>query len=119
MSLYCGIDLHSTNSFVAVADEQDQVVLAKRLPNRLEVILRELEPVREEIAGLAVESTFNWYWLVDGLMDAGFQVHLVNTFAAQQYAGLKYSDDRSDARWLAHLLRLGVLPEGYICPREN
>ena len=63
MSLYCGIDLHSTNSFVAVADEQDQVVLAKRLPNRLEVILRELEPVREEIAGLAVESTFNWYWL--------------------------------------------------------
>jgi transposase len=119
MPLYCGIDLHSTNSFVAVADEQDQVVLGKRLPNRLEVILRELEPVREEVAGLAVESTFNWYWLVDGLMDAGFQVHLVNTFAAQQYAGLKYSDDRSDARWLAHLLRLGVLPEGYICPRED
>lgn len=119
MSLYSGIDLHSTNSYVAVADEQDQVVLGKRLPNRLEVILRELEPHRKQLTGVAVESTFNWYWLVDGLMDAGYQVHLVNTFAAQQYAGLKYSDDRSDARWLAHLLRLGVLPEGYICPRED
>jgi transposase len=119
MPLYCGIDLHSTNSYVTVTDEQDQVVLGKRLPNRLEVILHELEPVREELTGVAVESTFNWYWLVDGLMDAGFQVHLVNTFAAQQYAGLKYSDDRSNARWLAHLLRLGVLPESYICPRED
>src|SRR4029434_4912628 len=32
-------------------------------------------------------------------------------------SGLKYTDDHSDARWLAHLLRLGVLPEGYIYPK--
>ena len=25
----------------------------------------------------------------------------------------------SDARWLAHILRLGVLPEGYIYPKEE
>jgi len=25
-----------------------------------------------------VESTFNWYWLVDGLMDNGYRVHLAN-----------------------------------------
>jgi transposase len=64
-----------------------------------------------------VESTFNWYWLVDGLMDQGHKVHLANTAAIQQYEGLKYTDDHSDARWLAHILRLGVLPEGYIYPK--
>jgi hypothetical protein len=36
----------------------------------------------------------------------------------QQYAGWKYTDDHSDARWLAHLLRLGLLPEGYLYPKE-
>ena len=64
-----------------------------------------------------VESTYNWYWLVDGLMEAEYRVHLANPAAMQQYSGLKYTDDDSDARWLAHLLRLGVLPEGYIYPK--
>jgi transposase len=68
---------------------------------------------------MVVESTYNWYWLVDGLMEQGYPVHLANTAAIQQYGGLKYTDDDSDARWLAHLLRLGVLPEGYIYPRET
>jgi transposase len=68
---------------------------------------------------LVVESTYNWYWLVDGLMDADYRVHLANPAAIQQYNGLKYSDDHSDARWLGHLLRLGVLPEGYIYPKAD
>ena len=66
-----------------------------------------------------MESTYNWYWLVDGLMDKGHKVHLANTAAIQQYNGLKYTDDDSDARWLAHILRLGVLPQGYIYPKEE
>jgi transposase len=66
-----------------------------------------------------VESTYNWYWLVDGLMAAGYRVHLVNTAAVKQYEGLKYTDDDSDAFWLAHLLRLGILPTGHIYPKES
>ena len=57
---------------------------------------------------MVVESTDNWYGLVDGFMDAGYRLHLANPAAMQQYSGLKYTDDHSDARWLAHLLRLGV-----------
>ena len=90
-----------------------------RQKNDLETILRLLEPHREILEGVAVESTFNWYWLVDGLMDAGYRVHLTNTWAVKQYEGLKYTDDRHDARWLAHLLALGILPEGYIYPKEE
>ena len=68
---YIGIDLHSDNSFVAILDEQDELVYRKRLPNRLEEILQAIERWRGEVSGIAVESTFNWYWLVDGLMEAG------------------------------------------------
>ena len=119
MSMYCGIDLHSTKSWVAILDDQLKVVREKGLGNNLENIIRLLEPYREEIEGIAVESTWNWYWLVDGLMDAGYRVHLTNTWAAKQWDGLKYTDDRHDARWLAHLLKLGILPEGYIYPKEE
>ena len=76
-------------------------------------------PWREDLAGVVVESTFNWYWLVDGLKAAGFTVHLANTTAIKKYDGLKHSGDEADARYLAHLLRLGILPTGTILPPEH
>jgi transposase len=119
MKLYGGIDLHANNSVVVLLDDQDQVVYQKRLSNSLEPILQQLAPYHAAIQGLVVESTYNWYWLVDGLMESGYVVHLANTAAIQQYEGLKHTDDRSDARWLAHMLRLGLLPEGYIYPKAE
>lgn len=119
MSLYGGIDLHANNSVVVVINEQDQIIYQKRLPNDLAAILEQLAPHHTEIEGVAVESTYNWYWRVDGLMDAGYRMHLANPAAIQQYCGLKYTNDQSDARWLAHMLRLGVLPEGYIYPKAQ
>jgi len=77
-----------------------------------------LASFKQYLVGVVVESTFNWYWLGDGLMQAGYHVHLANPAAIVQYQGLKYSADEHDARWLAHLLRLGILREGYIYPRE-
>jgi transposase len=119
MPLYGGIDLHANNSVVVLMNEQHEVIYQKRLPNDLPTILEQLAPYHADIEGLVVESTYNWYWLVDGLMDADYRVHLANPAAIQQYNGLKYSDDHSDARWLGHLLRLGVLPEGYIYPKAD
>jgi transposase len=119
MPLYGGIDLHANNSVIALMNEQDEVIYQKRLPNELPTILEQLAPYHADIEGLVVESTYNWYWLVDGLMEADYRVHLANPAAIQQYSGLKYSDDHSDARWLGHLLRLGVLPEGYIYPQAD
>jgi transposase len=117
--LYGGIDLHANNSVIVLVDEQEQVVCEKRTPNDLSTILSQLCPFQPRIHGLVVESTHNWYWLVDGLMEAGYSVHLANTAAIQQYEGLKHTNDHSDARWLAQLLRLDILPTGYIYPKED
>jgi len=119
MTLYCGIDLHSNNHVLTLINEQDQVITSGRLANNLKETTACLAPYREQIHGIAIESTYNWYWLVDGLMEAGYLVHLVNTAAVKRYEGLKYTDDHHDARYLAHLLRLGILPTGHIYPKEQ
>jgi transposase len=119
MMCYAGIDLHATNSVVVVIDETDRVLYQKRLRNDLAVILTAVEPYRATMQGVVVESTYNWYWLVDGLMEAGYRVHLAHAPALPQYSGLKHADDQHDAQWLAHLLRLGLLPTGYIYPKAD
>lgn len=119
MELYAGIDLHSSNLYLGVIDEQDQRLYQKRLPNDLDTILSALAPFKKDLVGVVVESTFNWYWLVDGLMDHGYRVHLANPSAIKQYEGLKHTDDRWDSFWLSHMLRLNILPEGYIYPKEH
>lgn len=116
---FCGIDLHSNNSVVVITDEADRVLVSRRCPNDLEKIILLLEPHRTELEGVVIESTYNWYWLVDGLTDADFDVKLANTVAMKRYDGLKHSDDRDDAAFLAHLLRLGILPTGYVHPPQE
>ena len=119
MKAYAGIDLHSTNNYIGIINDKDQRLFKKRLPNNLDVILSALEPFQQDLQGIVVESTYNWYWLVDGLQDHGYTIHLANPSAIKQYEGLKHTDDRWDSFWLAHLLRLNILPEGYVYPKEE
>jgi transposase len=119
MQTYAGIDLHSSNNFVGVINDQDKRLYGKRHPNRLDDVLRALDPFKQSLQGIVVESTFNWYWLVDGLQAHGYKMHLANPSAIKQYEGLKHTDDRWDSFWLAHMYRLNILPEGYIYPKAH
>ena len=95
-------------------------IFKKRVPNDLDQILQTLSPYQDKIKGFVVESTYNWYWLIDGLMDSGYSgAHLANPAAIKQYEGLKHTDDQHDAFFLAQLLILGILPEGYIYPKKG
>jgi transposase len=117
--LLVGIDLHSNNHVVGIQDYNDRRIKHKKLANRLPLLLNFLKPYSKRINEIAVESTFNWYWLVDGLLDSGYKVNLVHPPKVTQYNGLKHTDDKDDAFFLAHLMRLGILPTGYIYPREH
>lgn len=119
MTLYCGIDLHSSNSVLSIIDKEDNVIFEQRIANDLDLILERLKPYQDKLFACVVESTYNWYWLVDGLQAAGYEVRLANTNAMRQYDGIKHTNDFTDARYLAHLLRLNILPEGYIYPIEK
>lgn len=119
MKVYAGMDLHSNNTFLGIINEAGKRVFKARLVNEPDTILSALAPFRRDLASVAVESTFNWYWLVDLLMEKGYDVRLANPAAIQKYSGLKHSSDVHDAFWLAEMLRFGILPQGYIYPRER
>jgi transposase len=116
--LYCGADLHGNNVLLSLCDQQGHRVMERRVKANLEAVSAALDPHRERIAQVAVESTYNWYWFVDGLRSQGLDVRLANPAKMDQYEGLKSTDDSSDAGWIAEQMRLGILPESYIYPPE-
>lgn len=112
--LFAGIDLHSNNVMFGIVNQDGRRVAHRKLDCDLQEVLRFLEPMRSQIHSLAVESTFNWYWLVDGLRRAGYPVDLANPARIEPYSGLKHADDKDDAYHLAELQRLDILPKGHI-----
>jgi len=119
MDLYCGMDLHGDNVFCTVMDRAYRPVFERRLPNDLPVVLEALAPYRKRLASVAVESTYNWYWLVDGLRAQRYTVRLANPARMQENIGLKSANDKTDSRFLAKQQVMGVLPEGYIYPQAE
>lgn len=117
-TLYTGADLHGKNVFLAICDEAGTSVFRRRVKNNLESINAALEPYWDRIKVIGVESTYNWYWFVDGLRAQGRNVKLGNPAKMQQYTGIKVTNDLTDAEWLAEQLRLNIFPECYIYPEE-
>jgi transposase len=118
-NLYGGVDLHSNHAMYVITDEKDKQRLRKRLPNELPVVLKSLAPFQKQLQVVAVESTYNWYWLVDGLQAKGYPVVLAHPAEMDPYDGIKEADDLTDAAFLARLARLGILPTGYIYPKQD
>jgi transposase len=109
-----GIDLHSNNVMIGIVDQDGRRVKHQKLDCDLNQIDGFLRPMKPQIKGIAVESTYNWYWLVDGLRALSYPVVLANPAGIEQYSGIKHADDKNDAYFLAELQRLNILPTGYI-----
>ena len=118
-ALYAGADLHGNNVFLSLCDLEGSNVFRKRVKTSLEAVNAALDPYWSRIVALGVESTFNWYWFVDGLREQGRNVKLGNPAKMEQYKGIKITNDLTDADWLAEQLRLGIFPESYIYPKET
>ena len=109
-----GIDLHSNNVMIGIVDEEGRRVKHQKLPCDRKQITTFLQPWKQRLRSVAIESTYNWYWLLDGLRAEGYPVHLANPAGMKQYNGIKHVDDKSDAFFLAELQRLNILPKGYV-----
>lgn len=118
MKIYAGIDLHSNNAVCALVDQSGRRLERRKLDNQLPEIERLLRPYKTHLRQVAIEATYNWYWLVDGLQEQGYPVVLANPAAMHQYEGIKHTDDVSDAFFVAELARLGILPRAHICERK-
>jgi transposase len=109
-----GIDLHSNNVVVGIVDADGKRLASRKMECDLTEVADFLKPYKKRLEGVAVESTYNWYWLVDGLQQLKYPVVLANPAGMNQYKGIKHADDTNDAFFLAELQRLKILPTGYI-----
>jgi transposase len=112
--IFAGIDLHGNNVMIGIVDESGHRLKHQKLACDLNQIVSFLEPWRAQLKSVAVESTYNWYWLVDGLRALDYPTKLANPAQIEQYSGIKHADDKNDAFFLADLQRLNILPTGYI-----
>jgi len=113
-----GIDLHGNNLVIGVINQDGKRVLHRKLECELDQVLEFLKPFKQKLQSMAVESTFNWYWLVDGLRAQGYPIDLANPAQIEQYSGIKHADDKHDAFHLAELQRLNILPKAHIYDAE-
>jgi transposase len=118
MQFYCGLDLSARTCQVCVIDEKISVLVQEKVPNEMPCIIDLIEPYKETLE-VVVESSFNWYWLVDGLQEAGYDICLAHPLGLYMITGAKVKTDRRDAFALAKLLRAGVIPKAYIYPKEH
>ncbi len=112
--LIAGIDLHSNNVMIGVINQEGRRVAQRKLDCDLDAVVQFLEPFKPQLVSMAVESTFNWYWLLDGLRARGYPIDLANPAKIEQYNGLKHVDDKDDAFHLAELQRLNILPTAHV-----
>ena len=117
--LMAEIDLHSNNAMIAIVDQDGRRLQHKKVDCDLKQVVQFLCPWKEQLKSIAVESTFNWYWLVDGLRARGYSIDLANPAKIEQYNGIKHADDKHDAFHLAELQRLGILPKAYIYDAQS
>ncbi len=109
-----GMDLHSNNVVIGIMDMDGKRLASRKVACEIEEVVKVLAPYKKRLEKIGVESTYNWYWLVDGLRALSYPVVLANPAGMQQYNGIKHADDTNDAFFLAELLRLKILPTGYI-----
>jgi transposase len=109
-----GIDLHSNNLMIGIVDQSGKRLKHQKVGCNLKEVLAVFAPYKKRLKSIAVESTYNWYWLVDGLRAQSYSVALANPARIEQYNGIKCADDKNDAYFLAELQRLNILPTGYI-----
>jgi transposase len=117
MNCFCGIDLGAKRSQVCIIDDEQKVLVNRKVANDINVIHKLIRP--HGLVPTVIESTFNWYWIVDGLQNRKIPVTLAHSLKLAAISSAKVKTDKRDALVLATLLRAKMIPESYIYPAED
>jgi len=115
---YAGIDLHARSMFIHILDQKGKTVFAKDLPAEPQAFLDAMKPFRDGLV-VGVECMFAWYWLADLCEDHSIPFVLGHALYMRMIHGGKAKTDKIDAAKLASMLRGGLFPMAYVCPRDK
>lgn len=113
----CGIDLHAQTMAICIMDKNGKILIKKSIKCEMGLLMEQLKPFLKSIT-VGVESTYNWYWLLDGLKKNKVLCHLGHALYIKRMCGNKHKNDPVDARGIADLLRTNKFPSAYDYPEE-
>jgi len=118
---YAGIDYHKRYSFVSIQDEGGQTLLERQVPHNDPRVFAEIFRQAGGDTAVVYECGLNWTWLYEVLEKIGNvkRIVLANAYKVRLIAEAHIKTDKLDARKLAMLLRLGVVPSCHIPSRET
>jgi len=114
---YIAFDAHKHYTLASVARPDGQLVREERIEHDRGA-LRQFLARCERGSPVAVETTGNWYWIVDEIEAAECVPRLVHARKAKLMMGMINKTDKLDARGLNRLQRAGTLPTVWIPPGE-
>jgi transposase len=111
-----GVDLHKNNLRICIMNTVGKILYQSTITrHKLKRLKKCLAPYGTDVT-IGVESTYNWYWLIDWCREQGLPYTLGHaTYIKKKMIG-KNKNDTIDARALADLLRLNDFPCAAVCP---
>jgi transposase len=113
---YAGGDLHASNLYLHVLDDQGRTCCERNRPAHPDAFLHAVAPFRDGLV-VGVACMFAWYWLADLCQDHGIPFVLGHALYMKAIHGAKTKNDKVDAAKSAALLRGGVFPQAHVDPR--
>jgi transposase len=112
---YIALDAHKRYSFASVEEQTGAILSEARIDHRRGAIAEFLSAWKPGTS-VAVETTGNWYWIVDEIEAAGMVAQLVNARHAKMMLASVNKTDKLDCHGLNRLQRTGTLPTVWIPP---
>lgn len=110
---YFGFDHHKRWTQAVAMDEQGRVLREGRVLNDSASLKRFLRGLPKPWKGV-VEAGPTWGWIYDTLSQAGVEMIVAHPSHLRAIAEAKIKTDKIDARMLANLLRVDLIPAVYV-----
>jgi len=115
---YCGVEMHARSSYICVVNRVGDIELRRNIPNAFKIFKDFMRCFVPADLAVGCESTYNYYWLLDGCREAGMGFYLGHALYMKAITGHKKKHDPLDAETIANLMRTNYFPEAYPYPRE-
>ena len=113
---YCGIDLHARILYVCIIDQQDQILVHKKISASPEALMALLSPYLGNVV-VGVECMHCWYWIADWCEMHGIDFILGHALYMKAIHGGKAKNDKIDSYKIAKLIKGGNFPLAYHYPK--
>src|SRR6056297_3132299 len=116
--IHIGIDLHSRNMTLVAINDNAKLLAEEKVTNTPANLSAFFDRFSGPVQAV-VECTSYWYWVADWCTEHDIPLTLAHAKMLKAISYAKVKTDAVDARTLAELLRVGLIPEAHKCRRDQ